>query len=61
MSVGKEVTMGFIRKLTYAGTGGLIDIRSDADRIASYSKKLTKERENAAAHAGRGPEVGQPA
>ncbi len=39
--------MGLIRKLTYAGTGGLIDIRSDAERVASYSKKLMKERENA--------------
>ena len=53
--------MGLIRKLTYAGTGGLIDIRSDADRLASYSKKLMKERENATAQVGRGPEVGQPA
>jgi len=61
MSVGKEGTMGLIRRLTYAGTGGLIDIRSDSDRIASYSKKLMKERENAAARVGRGPGVGQPA
>jgi len=53
--------MGLIRRLTYAGTGGLIDIRSDSDRIASYSKKLMKERENAAARVGRGPGVGQPA
>jgi hypothetical protein len=61
MSVGKEVTMGLIRKLTYVGTGGLIDIRSDSDRIASYSKKLMKERENASSPVGRGPGVGQPA
>lgn len=35
--------MGLIRKLTYVTTGGMIDIRTDAQRIASYSKKLSKE------------------
>ena len=35
--------MRLIRKLTYISTGGVIDVRSDADRLASYSKKLTKE------------------
>jgi hypothetical protein len=31
--------MRLIRKLTYVSTGGMIDIRSDAQRIASYSKR----------------------
>ncbi len=44
---GKEVVMGLIRKLTYLGTCGVIDIRSDTQRIASYSKKLTREHEKA--------------
>ncbi len=35
--------MGLIRKLTYVGTCGVIDIRSDVQRIAWYSKKLMKE------------------
>ena len=39
--------MRFIRKLTYVSTGGIIDIRSDAERIASYSKKLSKEHHDA--------------
>ena len=37
--------MGLIRKLTYVGTCGVIDIRSDVQRIAWYSKKLMKEHE----------------
>jgi len=39
----KEVVMRLIRQLTYVSTGGVIDIRSDADRIASYSKRLNKQ------------------
>jgi hypothetical protein len=39
----KEVIMRLIRKLTYVSTGGMIDIRSDAQRIASYSKRLLRE------------------
>jgi hypothetical protein len=44
--------MGLIRKLTYVSTGGVIDVRSDAERIASYSKKLLKEHEKADARTG---------
>ena len=43
--------MGLIGKLTYVGTRGMIDIRSDAERIASYSKKLRKEHNKADAEA----------
>jgi hypothetical protein len=52
MFEGEEVDMGFIRKLTYFGSGGVIDIRSDGERLASYSKKLVKEHEHADAQVG---------
>jgi hypothetical protein len=35
--------MHLIRQLAYLSTGGVIDSRSDADRIASYSKKLNEQ------------------
>jgi hypothetical protein len=44
MFEGKEVVMRLIRKLTYLATRGMIDIRSDAERIASYSKNLLNEK-----------------
>lgn len=53
MFEGKEVVMGLIRKLTYVGTGGMVDFRSDAERIARYSKKLSNEHKKANGRAGR--------
>jgi hypothetical protein len=41
--------MGLFRKLTYVGTGGMVDFRSDAERIACYSKKLSHEQQKAGA------------
>ena len=44
--------MGLIRKLTYVCTRGIIDIRADAERIASYSKMLLKDQEKTDARGG---------
>jgi len=36
--------MGAIRKLLYAGTRGVIDIRTDAERIEGYARRLERAR-----------------
>jgi hypothetical protein len=35
--------MGLIRKITSVSTGGLVDFRSDKERIARYTKKSANE------------------
>jgi hypothetical protein len=35
------------RRLTYVGTHGIVDFRSDSERIACYSKKLSNEHKKA--------------
>ena len=50
---GQEVVMGMFRRLTYIGTHGVVDFRSDSERIARYSKKLSNEHKKAKAPAHR--------
>jgi DUF438 domain-containing protein len=45
--------MGMFRRLTYVGTHGIVDFRSDSERIARYSKKLINEHKKANAPAYR--------
>jgi hypothetical protein len=47
MLEGKEVVMGMFRRLTYVGTHGIVDFRSDSERIERYSKKLSDEHKKA--------------
>ena len=44
--------MKVLHKLTYLGTGGIVDLRSDRELLAHYEKKLSNERKRAAAQAG---------
>ena len=48
-----KVVMGLFRKRTYVSTGGMVDFRSDRERIEGYSKKLLNERKKANARADR--------
>jgi hypothetical protein len=53
MLEGKEVVMGMFRRLTYVGTHGIVDFRSDSERIARYSKKLINEHKPTLRHTAR--------
>jgi len=53
MLEGKEVVMTLFHKLTYVSTGGMIDLRSDRERVEDYSKKIENEHKNAAASRAR--------
>ena len=35
--------MGTLRKLIYRGTRGVVDVRTDRERLADYAKKRTAE------------------
>jgi hypothetical protein len=53
MLEGTEVVMGMFRRLTYVGSHGIVDFRSDSERVAHYSKKLINEHKKANAPAHR--------
>lgn len=36
--------MRLLRKLTHIGTRGVIDLRTDAERLEDYERRLAKER-----------------
>ena len=36
--------MRLLRRVTYIGTGGMVDLRTDKELIERYAKKLSKER-----------------
>jgi putative transposon-encoded protein len=44
ISEEKEAVMRLLRRVTYIGTGGMVDLRTDKELIERYAKKLSKER-----------------